>query len=128
MTDDANGFQLNRQRHDFQDVHYVVHGRENSVIIWLRDPAAAAVTCDAVAVAAEMILSSLASFFLVPRVHASPVFFNLFFGVQEKRKKGKFKVIRCFFYKNDRKQITRQQSETNKAINTSNDRKQMSVG
>lgn len=40
MTDDANGFQLVRQRHDFQDVHYVAHGRESfAMIIWLHDPA-----------------------------------------------------------------------------------------
>lgn len=73
--DGANGFQLNRQRHDFQDVHYVVHGRGSSAkIIWLRDPAvAAAVSYDAAAAVAGMILSSLASFSLVLRVRASPV-------------------------------------------------------
>lgn len=85
MTDGANGFRLIRQRHDLQDVHYVVHGRVSSaMIIWLRAPAAAAVTCDAVAAAAGMILSSLASFFLVLHVHASPKFYFNFFEKEKK--------------------------------------------
>lgn len=75
MTDDANGFRLNHQRHDFQDVHYVVHGRESSAtIIWPNDPAAAVVSYDADFAVAEMILLILASFSLALRVHASPVF------------------------------------------------------
>lgn len=87
--DGANGFRLNRQRHDFQDVHYVVHGRASSaMIIWLRAPAAVAVTCGAVAAAAEMILSSLASFSLVLLVRASPVFVFCLFFVLEKKKKN----------------------------------------
>lgn len=74
-TDGANGFRLNRQRHDFQDVHYVVHDRGSSAtIVWLHDPAAAAaVSYDAAAAVAGMILSSLASFSLALRARASPV-------------------------------------------------------
>lgn len=102
MTDDANGFQLNRQRHDFQDVHYVVHGRESSaMIIWPNDPAAVAVvSCDVDSAVVEMILSSLASFFLVLRVRASPVFLVIFIRPCLKKEtrneeKKKIKVI-CF--------------------------------
>ena len=73
MTDGASGFQLTRQRHDFQDVHYVVHGRVSSaMIIWLHALAAVAVTCDAVVAVAAMTLSSLASFSLALHVRASP--------------------------------------------------------
>lgn len=86
MTDDANGFRLIRQRYDFQYVHYVVHGRASSaMIIWQRDPAAVVVSYDAAVAVAEMILLSLASFSLVPRVRASPVF--IFFMFEKKRKK-----------------------------------------
>lgn len=74
MTDDANGFRLIHQHCDFQYVHYV-DGRESSAtIIWRHDPAAAAGSYDAVVAVAGMILSSLASFSLVPRVRASPVY------------------------------------------------------
>lgn len=74
MMDGANGFRLIRQRHDFQYVHYVVHGRASFAREWLNDPVAAVGPCDAVAAVVGMILSSLASFFLVLRVHASPNF------------------------------------------------------
>jgi hypothetical protein len=88
MMDGANGFRLIRQRHDFQYVHYVVHGRESFVlIIWLNDPAAVVVPCDVAVAVAGMILLSLASFSLVLRVHASPKFVLIFSCCEEKRNK-----------------------------------------
>lgn len=90
MMDDANGFRLIHQRHDFQYVHYVVHGRESSaLIIWPHDPVAVVVLCDVAVAVVGMILLSLASFFLVLRAHVSPKCLNLFFSNCEKNKKQK---------------------------------------
>lgn len=74
------------------------HGRASSATReWLRGPAAAAGTCGAVVAVAGMILLSLASFSLVLRVHASPVFVvrNLFVWREEEEKtKKNVKVMR----------------------------------
>lgn len=95
-TDGANGFRRVRQRHDFQDVHYVArHDRASSATReWLRAPAAAAGTCGAVVAVAGMILLSLASFSLVLRVHASPVFVRCpkFICLERTRRKNKKNV------------------------------------
>lgn len=120
MTDDANGFRLIHQRCDFQYVHYV-DGRESSAtIIWRRDPAAAAGSYDAVVAVAGMILSSLASFSLVPRVRASPGFFGCskknekeekcekFIGFHENKKRREKHKLRRVTYARD---------ETDEAIN-----------
>lgn len=95
MMDDANGFRLIHQRHDFQYVHYVVHGRESSaMIIWPHDPVAVVVLCDVAVAVVGMILLSLASFFLVLRVHVSPKCFWIyfFFKLWETKRKKNWKV------------------------------------
>ena len=97
MMDGANGFQLIHQRHDFQYVHYVVHGRENFAMKeWLNDPVAAVGPCGVAAAVAGMILLSLASFFLVLRVHASPKFCSIFVVWKKKKEKKKKKIENTF--------------------------------
>lgn len=94
MMDGANGFRLIRQRRDFQ-YGYVVHDHESSVlIVWLNDPVAAVAPCGVAAAVAGMILSSLASFFLVLRVHALPKFLSFRVVRQKETKKLKIHLKR----------------------------------